>query len=156
MVCPPGRFRPLITGSISEGSCSLTSRPSTRVGPCALVEISLLFALRGYFRAFYRWLSRDCAALFAGLPERTRLHRLLLAHPQQPFIPGAAWAQARFSPHSAPVRSGGLFRFCIVRCGLRVMRNQRLVQEPVDERQNVGQIVHRTSLLRRAQVHQVH
>ncbi len=49
--------------------------------PSELVTIGLLFALKGgYFRAFYRWLARDYAALFAGLPERTRVQRLLLAH----------------------------------------------------------------------------
>jgi hypothetical protein len=49
--------------------------------PSELVTIGILFALKGgYFRAFYRWLSRDYAALFAGLPDRTRLTRLLQTH----------------------------------------------------------------------------
>ena len=49
--------------------------------PSELVTIGILFALKGgYFRAFYRWLSRDYADLFAGLPDRTRLQRLLKAH----------------------------------------------------------------------------
>jgi hypothetical protein len=49
--------------------------------PSELVTIGILFALKGgYFRAFYRWLSRDYADLFAGLPERTRLLRLLKTH----------------------------------------------------------------------------
>jgi hypothetical protein len=49
--------------------------------PSELVTIGLLFALKGgYFRAFYRWLKRDYATLFAGLPERTRLQRLLDTH----------------------------------------------------------------------------
>jgi len=34
----------------------------------------------GHFRAFSRWLKRDDDALFAGLPDRTRLQRLLVAH----------------------------------------------------------------------------
>ncbi|MGH2480855.1 MAG: hypothetical protein ACRDHW_14475, partial [Ktedonobacteraceae bacterium] len=34
----------------------------------------------GHFRAFYRWLKRDYDALFAGLPDRTRLQRLLRTH----------------------------------------------------------------------------
>jgi len=34
----------------------------------------------GHFRAFSRWLKRDDDALFAGLPERTRLQRLLVTH----------------------------------------------------------------------------
>jgi hypothetical protein len=40
--------------------------------------VGILFALKGgHFRAFYRWLKRDYDALFAGLPERSRLLRLL-------------------------------------------------------------------------------
>src|SRR5487761_1676250 len=49
--------------------------------PSELVTIGLLFALKGgHFRAFYRWLNRDYEALFAGLPDRTRLQRLLVTH----------------------------------------------------------------------------
>jgi hypothetical protein len=49
--------------------------------PSELVTLGILFALKGgHFRAFYRWLSRDYADLFAGLPERTRLQRLLKTH----------------------------------------------------------------------------
>jgi hypothetical protein len=55
--------------------------PQARLWPSELVTIGLLFALKGgYFRAFYRWLQRDYAALFGGLPERTRLQRLLATH----------------------------------------------------------------------------
>src|SRR2546422_9218571 len=49
--------------------------------PSELVTIGILFALKGgHFRAFYRWLKRDYDALFAGLPDRTRLQRLLVTH----------------------------------------------------------------------------
>ena len=49
--------------------------------PSEIVTIGILFALKGgRFRAFYRWLKRDYDALFAGLPERTRLQRLLRDH----------------------------------------------------------------------------
>lgn len=42
--------------------------------PSEIVTIGILFALKGgRFRAFYRWLSRDYSALFAGLPDRTTL-----------------------------------------------------------------------------------
>jgi len=55
--------------------------PQARLWPSELVTIGLLFALKGgYFRAFYRWLRRDYAGLFGGLPERTRLQRLLATH----------------------------------------------------------------------------
>lgn len=38
-------------------------------GKRATVTIGILFALKGgHFCAFYRWLKRDFAALFAGLP----------------------------------------------------------------------------------------
>ena len=49
--------------------------------PSELVTIGILFALKGgYFSAFYRWLKRDYAVLFAGIPDRTRLQRLLKTH----------------------------------------------------------------------------
>lgn len=55
--------------------------PQAKLYPSELVTIGLLFALKGgYFRAFYRWLCRDYAPLFAGVPERSRLQRLLLTH----------------------------------------------------------------------------
>jgi hypothetical protein len=48
--------------------------------PSEVVTIGILFALKGgHFRAFCRWLKRDYDALFAGLPDRTTLHRQLLA-----------------------------------------------------------------------------
>jgi len=48
-----------------------------------LVTVGLLFALKGgSFRAFYRWVARDHAVLFGGLPERTRLQRRLMVHRQ--------------------------------------------------------------------------
>jgi hypothetical protein len=60
---------------------ALPKHPQARLYPSELVTIGLLFALKGgHFRAFYRWLSRDYAPLFAGLPERTRLQRLLQVH----------------------------------------------------------------------------
>lgn len=52
-----------------------------RLWPSELVTVGLLWALKGgSFRSFYRWLARDHAALFRGLPERTRLLRLLAVH----------------------------------------------------------------------------
>ncbi len=49
--------------------------------PSEVVTIGILFALKGgHFRAFERWLRRDYDALFGGLPERTRLLRLLRQH----------------------------------------------------------------------------
>lgn len=48
--------------------------------PSEVVTIGILFALKGgHFRAFCRWLRRDYAALFGGLPDRTTLQRQLRA-----------------------------------------------------------------------------
>lgn len=53
-------------------------RANAKLYPSEVVTIGILFALKGgHFRAFYRWLYRDYNALFAGLPDRTRLLRLL-------------------------------------------------------------------------------
>ena len=58
--------------------------PQAYLWPSELVTIGLLFALKGgSFRAFYRWLARDYAALFGTLPERTRLLRALRAQEPQ-------------------------------------------------------------------------
>lgn len=56
--------------------------PQAHLWPSELVSIGVLFALKGgHFRAFYRWLRRDYGDLFGdGLPERTRLMRLLSTH----------------------------------------------------------------------------
>jgi hypothetical protein len=59
----------------------IPKHPQAHLWPSELVTIGLLFALKGgYFRAFYRWLSRDFGVLFGPLPERTRLQRLLQSH----------------------------------------------------------------------------
>jgi hypothetical protein len=55
--------------------------PQTHLYPSEIVTIGILFALKGgHFRAFYRWLSRDFSPLFAGLPDRTNIQRLLKTH----------------------------------------------------------------------------
>ena len=52
-----------------------------KLHPSEVVTIALLFALKGVSgRAFYRWLKRDYLDLFPGLPDRTRLFRLLNTH----------------------------------------------------------------------------
>lgn len=60
---------------------NLEKHPQAKLYPSELVTIGILFALKGVgTRAFYRWLKRDYEPLFAGLPERTRLQRLLKKH----------------------------------------------------------------------------
>ena len=59
----------------------LPKHPQAKLYPSELVTVGILFALKGsHFRAFYRWLKRDYDGLFAGLPERSRLLRLLKTH----------------------------------------------------------------------------
>jgi hypothetical protein len=59
----------------------MPKHPQARLWPSELVTIGVLFAFKGgYFRAFYRWLTRDYGQLFGQLPERTRLQRLLETH----------------------------------------------------------------------------
>jgi hypothetical protein len=49
--------------------------------PSEIVTLALLFALKGRGPcAFYRWINRNYASWFPGLPERTRLFRLFDAH----------------------------------------------------------------------------
>jgi hypothetical protein len=60
---------------------NVPKHPQAKLYPSETVTIGLLFALKGgSFRSFYRWLHQDFAALFAGLPERTRLQRSLREH----------------------------------------------------------------------------
>src|SRR5512136_383357 len=66
---------------VEERMPPIKKHPQAKLYPSELVMIGILFALKGgHFRAFYRWLKRDYAALFNGLPERTRLMRLLKTH----------------------------------------------------------------------------
>jgi hypothetical protein len=66
---------------VDDRMLDVPKHPQAALWPSELVTIGLLFALKGgYFRAFHRWLARDHAALFARLPERTRLQRALTAH----------------------------------------------------------------------------
>lgn len=52
--------------------------PCAKLYPSEVVTIGIVYALKGgTFRAFYRWLARDYAALFGGLPDRTNLLRQL-------------------------------------------------------------------------------
>ena len=66
---------------VDDAMETMPKHTQAKLYPSELVTIGILFALKGgHFRAFYRWLSRDYADLFAGLPERTRRPRLLKTH----------------------------------------------------------------------------
>jgi len=61
-------------GQVSKEACA-------KLYPSEIVTIGILMALKGvHFRAFYRWLKRDFAYLFGGLPDRTNLLRQLSSH----------------------------------------------------------------------------
>jgi hypothetical protein len=66
---------------VDDAMKDIPKHSQAKLYPSEVVTIGILFALKGgYFRAFYRWLSRDYADLFGSLPERTRLQRLLQSH----------------------------------------------------------------------------
>jgi hypothetical protein len=68
---------------VDKRMSSIHKHSQAKLSPSELVTIGILFALKGgYFRAFYRWLKRDYEDWFGrdGLPERTRLLRLLRTH----------------------------------------------------------------------------
>ena len=70
-----------IFGLVDDHMQDVPKHPQAKLYPSELVTIGWPFALKGgHFRAFSRWLKRDDDALFAGLPDRTRLQRLLVAH----------------------------------------------------------------------------
>jgi hypothetical protein len=57
---------------VDHAMLEVPKHPLSKLYPSEIVTIGILFALGGgHFRAFYRWLFRDYAALLAGLPERT-------------------------------------------------------------------------------------
>ena len=66
---------------VDERLPPLTKHPQAKLYPGELVTVGVLYALKGgHFRGFYRPLKRDYDSLFAGLPERSRLSRLLQTH----------------------------------------------------------------------------
>lgn len=68
----------LIFCYVDDRMLDVTKHGNAKLYPSEVVTIGLLFALKGgRFRAFYRWLKRDYNDLFGGLPDRTRLQRLL-------------------------------------------------------------------------------
>jgi len=68
---------------VDNGLGLIAKEPCAKLYPSEIVTIGILFALKGgHFRAFYRWLKRDFAYLFGGLPDRTNLMRQLSTHQQ--------------------------------------------------------------------------
>jgi len=60
---------------------NIPNHSQAALSPSEVVTIGLLFAVKGVgHHAFYRWLSRDYAGWFPGLPERTGLFRRLKTH----------------------------------------------------------------------------
>jgi hypothetical protein len=66
---------------VDDALSGLPKHRQAKLYPSEVATLGILFALKGgHFRAFYRWLRRDYADLFTGLPDRTRLLRLLETH----------------------------------------------------------------------------
>jgi hypothetical protein len=66
---------------IDEQMRDVPRHAQARLWPSELVTLAVLFAIKGDTqRAFYRWISGNWRPLFPGLPERTRLFRLIVQH----------------------------------------------------------------------------
>ncbi len=66
---------------VDEAMGDEPQHPQAKLHPSEVVTLALLYALKGGGgRGFYRWLTRDYAAPFPALPERTRLFRLFTTH----------------------------------------------------------------------------
>jgi hypothetical protein len=66
---------------VDDQMTDIPKRPDAKLYPSEVVTLALLFAIKGVGgRAFYRWLTRDYAAWFPQMPERTRLFRLFQTH----------------------------------------------------------------------------
>ncbi len=58
---------------------TVKKHPQATLHPSEVVTIGLLLALKGLgYRPFYRWLHAKDGHLFGGLPEQSRLYRLLI------------------------------------------------------------------------------
>ena len=68
----------LIFIQVDDTLPDIKKHSQAKLYPSEVVTLSILKALKGVsFRAFYRWLERDYKDLFPGLPERSRLQRIL-------------------------------------------------------------------------------
>jgi hypothetical protein len=66
---------------VDDAMNDLPKHSQAKLHPSEVVTIGILYTLKGgHFRAFHRWLQRDYTDLFPGLPDRTRLLRLLEVH----------------------------------------------------------------------------
>lgn len=66
---------------VDERLGNIKKRSDARLYASEVVTLGLLFALKGgRYRAFYRWLTANFRVWFPGLPECSRLHRLLEEH----------------------------------------------------------------------------
>jgi hypothetical protein len=67
--------------TVDQERLDVPKRPDATRSPSEVVTLALLCAIKGGgTRAFSRWLTRACLALFPQRPERTRLARLFKTH----------------------------------------------------------------------------
>lgn len=66
---------------IDDQMTDVAKHSQSKLYPSEIVTLGVLHALKGVGqRAFYRWLTNNYGHLFADLPDRTRLFRLLKTH----------------------------------------------------------------------------
>ncbi len=66
---------------IDDARKAVPKHPQASLWPSAVVTLGVLLARKGgSTRAFYRWTRNNLRPLFPGLPDRTRLLRLLATH----------------------------------------------------------------------------
>jgi len=66
---------------VDDAMKDVQKHSQAKLYPSELVTLGLIYALKGGGeRAFWRWADRDLRSFFPGLPERTRLFRLLATH----------------------------------------------------------------------------
>jgi len=66
---------------VDDAMKNVRKHSQAKLYPSELVTLGLLYAIKGDGgRAFWRWADRNLRPLFPGLPERTRLFRLLAKH----------------------------------------------------------------------------
>lgn len=84
------RLSSIVFASVDDRLSAVKKHPLAKLHLSEVVTIGLLLALKGCsYRAFYRWLQANYVYLSGGLPEQSRLYRLL-SNAQPPTLFGAS------------------------------------------------------------------